>query len=89
MAKHGHPDKLAVVIEPEADPSRGVGSERVMGRNEGLCFAIVLDRRDLILRGADYFIRRANKLPGDDASAGSCSTFVCLADNHASRRVNR
>src|SRR5271157_3088424 len=61
MAEHRHSDKRAAVIKPEAEPRCGVGTERVMGQNEGFRFAIVVDRSDVILYGADDFIGWAIK----------------------------
>jgi hypothetical protein len=54
MAENSHANKLAVVIESEANASRRIGPEGVMSQNKGLCFAIAVDQRDLIVHGADH-----------------------------------
>src|SRR6516225_7670536 len=61
MAEHCYPDKLVAVIKPEAKPGCRVTSEGVVGQNERLRLAVVVDRRHVILHCADDFSRRPIK----------------------------
>ena len=66
---HGWPNTATPTSSPrlykdETEPSGSIGiPERVMGQNEGLHFVIVVDRRHIIIRGADDFVCRAIKVP--------------------------
>src|SRR6516164_8687196 len=61
MAEHCYPDKLVAVIKPEAKLGRRVSPEGVVGQNERLRLAVVVDRRNVKLHCAADFSRRPIK----------------------------